>query len=95
MAITIMNKNVNDREILFISDSFHLLGCVTEESFLVPELVEDLDLFLLYLKAEPAKSVLKSKSCLRGFNWNVLYSSENSMITQLSLQSVTNLVIEL
>ena len=70
MAIRIISKNVNDRQILRISATFHFFGGVTDSDtdtdFLDPELVEDLDLFLLYLKVEPAKSVLKSKSCLRG-----------------------------
>ena len=68
MAIRIVTKNVNDRQILRISATFHFFGGVTDSDtdFLDPELVDDRDLFLLYLKAEPAKSVLKSKSCLRG-----------------------------
>ena len=70
MAIRIVTKNVNDRQILRISATFHFFGGFTDSDtdFLEPELVEDLDLFLLYLKVEPAKSVLKSKSCLRGFS---------------------------
>ena len=70
MAITIVNKNAKDRQILRISATFHFFGGLTDSDtdFLDPELVEDLDLFLLYLKAEPAKSVLKSKSCLRGLS---------------------------
>ena len=65
-----VSKNVRDRQILRISATFHFFGGVTDSDtdFLDPELVEDLDLFLLYLKVEPAKSVLKSKSCLRGFS---------------------------
>ena len=70
MAIRIVTKNVNDRQILRISATFHFFGgggvTDSETDFLDPELVDDRDLFLLYLKAEPAKSVLKSKSCLRG-----------------------------